>query len=78
MLEDNGIGIPSTDIQKVFEKTFTGKNGRENSYSTGMGLYIVKNLINKLGHKIEITSEENKFTKVTITFSKNEFYEVVK
>ncbi len=78
MIEDNGIGIPSTDIQKVFEKTFTGKNGRENSYSTGMGLYIVKNLINKLGHKIEITSEENKFTKVTITFSKNEFYEVVK
>lgn len=78
MIEDNGIGIPSTDIQKVFEKTFTGKNGRENSYSTGMGLYIVKNLINKLGHKIEITSEENKFTKVKITFSKNEFYEVVK
>ena len=54
IIEDNGIGIKTSDIRQVFDKTFTGTNGREKTTSTGMGLYIAKNLCKKLGHKIEI------------------------
>ena len=67
-----------SDLPKVFDKTFTGANGRISSKSTGMGLYIVKNLCDKLGHSINIESKENKYTKVIITFNTNKFYEVVK
>lgn len=73
---DNGIGIPDKDIRRVFDKTFTGENGRITSKSTGMGLYIVKKLCNKLGHKISIDSKVNEYTKVTISFSKNDFYKI--
>lgn len=56
-IEDNGIGIPASDIPNVFKKSFTGENGRKRSKSTGMGLFIASNLCNKLGHKLEIESE---------------------
>lgn len=78
IIEDNGIGIKTSDIRQVFDKTFTGTNGREKTRSTGMGLYIAKNLCKKLGHKIEIESKENEYTKVFITFAKNKFYDVLK
>lgn len=74
VIEDNGIGIKDEDIKYVFDKTFTGNNGRGRSTSTGMGLYIAKNLCNKLGHKIEIESREGVYTKVMITFSLNNYY----
>lgn len=73
---DNGIGIRKSDIHKVFNKTFTGNNGRKIETSTGMGLYIVKQLCKKLGHKIIIDSKENEYTQVSILFNKNDFYEV--
>lgn len=78
LIMDNGIGIPKEDIKRVFDKSFTGKNGRKRGSSTGMGLYICKNLCKKLGHKLEIESEEGEYTKVSITFPKNKYYEVVK
>ena len=78
IIEDNGIGIKSSDIRQVFDKTFTGTNGREKTTSTGMGLYIAKNLCKKLGHKIEIESKENEYTRVYITFAKDKYYEVLK
>ena len=78
VIEDNGIGIKPGDIRQVFDKTFTGTNGREKSTSTGMGLYIAKNLCNKLGHKIEIESEFNEYTRVIITLAKNKYYDVLK
>lgn len=78
IIEDNGIGIDSSDLPKVFNKTYTGNNGRGLAKSTGMGLFIAKNLCTKLGHKISVESERNKYTKVTISFSNNAFYEVVK
>ena len=78
IIEDNGIGIPKTDLKYVFNKTFTGSNGHEKNKSTGMGLYIAKKLCKKLGHKIEIESIKNKYTKVYITFSKNKYYDVLK
>ncbi len=73
---DNGIGIPKKDLGRVFEKSFTGENGRRRTKSTGMGLFIVKNLCNKLGHSVEIRSGKNKFTEVEIVFSKNDLYKM--
>ena len=71
---DNGIGIPTKDIGRVFEKSFTGSNGRDKVKSTGMGLYIIKKLCDKLGHNIYIDSVEKEYTKVIIEFGKNEMY----
>ena len=71
---DNGIGIPAADLPRVFDKSFTGENGRTVSRSTGMGLYIVKNLCEKLGHKIEVRSEVGVYTEFIISFAKNDYY----
>ena len=68
IIEDNGVGIVDKDINRVFEKGFTGENGRRFSKSTGMGLYLCEKLCSKLGLKISIDSEVNKGTKVTIIF----------
>ncbi len=76
-LEDNGIGIPEEDLKRVFDKSFTGQNGQGRTRSTGMGLYIVKELCRKLGHEVSIESEQGKWTRVSLSFSDNEFYDVV-
>ena len=76
IIEDNGIGISPQDIQCVFAKTFTGKNGRLTTKSTGMGLYIVKKLCDKLVHRIEIESQEGQRTKVMLTFYDHDFYKM--
>lgn len=76
-IEDNGIGIPDEDINYVFDKTFTGYNGRIKSKSTGMGLYIASRLCNKLGHEISIESKQNEFTRICIAFKNNDYYNVV-
>ena len=68
IVEDNGIGIPSDELDRVFEKGFTGNSGRINNKSTGIGLYLCKKLCDKLGLIIDIESEINKYTKVSITF----------
>ena len=74
---DNGKGISKSDLPRVFNKTFTGTNGRStSSKSTGMGLYLCRELCNKLGHKIEIDSKKDEYTKVTITIYKKDFYNV--
>ena len=75
---DNGIGIKKEEQPRVFEKTYTGTNGRTGKKSTGMGLYIVKQLCEKLGHKVSIKSQEQEFTCVRISFLKNDYYEVAK
>ncbi len=74
---DNGKGICKSDLPRVFNKTFTGNNGRTlSSKSTGMGLYLCKELCKSLGHKIEIDSKVNEYTKVIITIYKKDFYKV--
>ena len=78
IVEDNGIGIKESDLKQVFNKTFTGENGRTKGKSTGMGLFIAKNMCDKLGHKIEIESALNKYTRVYISFAKDKYYEVLK
>lgn len=64
--EDTGIGIRSEDLPRLFEKGFTGYNGRMDKKASGLGLYLCKSICDKLGHKISIESQENKGTKVTI------------
>ncbi len=70
VIEDNGMGIKSEDLDRVFDKGFTGYNGRENYKSTGIGLYVSKKLARKLGHDISIESKYGEYTKVTIIFPK--------
>ena len=60
MIEDNGIGIQAEDLPRVFEKGFTGYNGRADKKSTGIGLYLCKKIMDKMGHKIWIDSEVGK------------------
>lgn len=65
---DTGIGIAAHDLPRVYDPFFTGENGRKGSESTGMGLFLVREVIQKLGHRIEITSQEGEGTAVTIHF----------
>lgn len=71
VIEDNGIGIKTEDLSRVFDRGFTGQTGRQHSKSTGMGLYLSKRLAGKLGHDISIESEEGKYTRVIIRFPKS-------
>ncbi|MDB1922759.1 sensor histidine kinase [Clostridium tertium] len=70
-IEDTGIGMNESDVSKAFEKGYTGENGRKFGKSTGIGLYLCKKLIMKLGLGINLTSEQNGGTKVSITFPIN-------
>ncbi|MDU1278507.1 MULTISPECIES: ATP-binding protein [Clostridium] len=73
IIEDNGLGIPKAELNRVFEKGFTGSKGRLNNKSTGIGLYLCKKLCGKLGLTIDIESKENLYTKVIIIFPKGSF-----
>jgi signal transduction histidine kinase len=66
VVEDTGIGIRPEDLPRVFEKGFTGYNGREDKKSTGIGLYLCKRILTKLSHTIAVESEVGKGTKVKV------------
>lgn len=66
IIEDTGIGIEEEDLPRIFEKGFTGFNGRTYKKSTGIGLFLSKGILNKLSHTIRIESEVDKGTKVFI------------
>ena len=72
-IKDNGIGIDKAEIGRVFEKGFTGTNGRQEKKSTGIGLYLCKKLCDKLCIGLEIASEKNIGTEVKLVFPKNSF-----
>ena len=72
-IEDNGVGISEKDIERVFEKGFTGENGRKFGKSTGIGLYLCKKLCDKLGIGISLVSKEGLGTKVNIVFPQGKF-----
>lgn len=67
-VEDNGPGIPSHELRRVCERGFTGKAGRENASSTGMGLYLVRSLTQSLNAKLDVQSKEGEFTRITLSF----------
>ena len=73
-IKDNGIGIKKGEITRVFERGFTGENGRIiGQKSTGIGLYLCKKLCDKLGLGIELNSEKDKGTEVRVIFPKNSY-----
>ena len=71
-VEDNGIGIPQSDLPRIFEKGFTGQNGRTIHSSTGIGLYLCRRLCDKLGIGISASSER-KGTAISLSFRINDF-----
>ena len=76
-IKDNGIGIKQGEITRVFEKGFTGTNGRlSNKKSTGIGLYLCKKLCNKLGIGIELNSVQNEGTEIRLVFPQSSYVEL--
>ena len=67
---DNGMGIAKKDIGRIFDRGFTGDNGRKTSKSTGMGLYICRKVANKLNIKIEVSSQVSEYTEFSLIFYK--------
>lgn len=76
-IQDNGIGIEKSEVSRVFEKGFTGTNGRTtNKKSTGIGLYLCKKLSTKLGLGIELESTKKEGTLVKIVFPNNSYLNI--
>ena len=67
-VEDNGLGICPEDLPRIFDKGFTGTNGRAGLKSTGMGLYLCRKLCGKLGIRIGAHSERGRGTRITLEF----------
>ena len=67
-MADDGCGIPAADVPRVFERGFTGENGRAQGSSTGMGLYLVAQLCDKMGLGVALASEEGTGTRVMLAF----------
>ena len=75
IVEDNGCGIAPEDRRRIFDKGFTGKNGRqENSRATGMGLYLSRKLCEKLGIGIACESEPGAYTRMILTFPDSDYH----
>ena len=70
-ISDTGIGIQEEDLPRIFDRGFTGFNGRRDHKSTGIGLYLCKKVMNKLGHSLEVHSIVGKGTSFYIGFSKD-------
>lgn len=66
VIEDTGIGISASDLNRVFEKGYTGINGRSDKTASGLGLYLCKNILDMLNHKIRIESSVGKGTRVLL------------
>ena len=76
-IKDNGMGIKKGEITRVFEKGFTGTNGRMlNKKSTGIGLYLCKKLCDKLGMAIELNSIQNEGTEVRLVFPNSSYIDM--
>ena len=72
VIENSGIGIAPEDLPRVFEKGYTGYNGRTDKKATGIGLYLCKRILNRLGHGIAIRSVVGQGTAVSIDLSREE------
>lgn len=72
VVEDTGSGIRPEDLPKIFNKGYSGFNGRLHEKSTGLGLFLSKKICERLGHRIEIESAPGKGTRVLIDLSRKE------
>ena len=72
VIADTGMGIAPEDLPRVFEKGYTGYNGRTDKKATGIGLYLCKRILNRLGHEISISAQVGKGTRVSIDLSREE------
>ena len=72
-VRDTGIGIAPEDVPRVFEKGYTGYNGREHQKSTGIGLYLCKKITEQLGHSLELSSQVGVGTTVTLGIRRKAF-----
>lgn len=70
VIEDTGIGIQQEDLPRIFEKGFTGYNGRQDKKSTGIGLYLCKTICDKLNHGIEVESEVGRGTRMYLSLKR--------
>jgi signal transduction histidine kinase len=78
-IKDNGIGIEEKDIRRIFDKGFTGDNGRKFGKSTGMGLYLSKKIIDNLNHQLKVESEVGNGAEFIICFYKlSDYFNVTK
>ncbi len=68
-VSDSGVGIPAEDLPRVFDRGFTGHNGRADGRATGIGLYLAKEVAKRLGHRLSIQSEAGSGTTVFIDVS---------
>lgn len=68
IIQDQGVGIPKQDLSRVFDPFFTGENGRIYRESTGMGLYLAKQICDDLGHTIKVDSKPGEGTTFTLIF----------
>ena len=76
-IKDNGIGIKKGEITRIFEKGFTGTNGRiVGKKSTGIGLYLCRNLCNKLGIAIELNSIQEEGTEIRLVLPKSSYIDI--
>ena len=73
-IKDSGIGIALADMERLFEKGFTGYNGRQYKKASGIGLYMCKRMCDKLNIAISIESVVNEYTLVKLKFLSNEEY----
>lgn len=72
MIKDNGMGISQVDLPRIFNRGYTGENGRKHAKSTGMGLYLAQTMAERLHHSISCESEWSKYTTMRIHFPKYE------
>lgn len=70
-IKDNGMGIKKSEIDRIFDKGFTGTNGRNQKKSTGIGLYLCKRLCEEIGMNMQAESIENEYTEIIITIPRN-------
>lgn len=70
VIEDTGIGIQEEDLPRIFEKGFTGYNGRQDKKSTGIGLYLCKSICDKLNHGITVESEVGRGSRVYLSLKR--------
>ncbi|MEA4804612.1 sensor histidine kinase [Acetobacterium wieringae] len=73
IIEDTGVGIRAEDIARIFDRGFTGYNGRMDKKSTGIGLYLCQQVLNKLSHSITVASQVGQGTRVSIDLATRGF-----